>query len=104
MDNEVEGLAAVIVAEKSRMKWMAKWLGDSPAIFLDKRDELPESGVLVMDVALAKGLEFEQVLIADAQQEVYDCDELSRCRLYTALSRATQKVSIVSQGPLTNMI
>ncbi len=104
MNSEAEGLAAVIVAEKSRVKWMAKWLDDSPAIFLDKHDELPESGVLVMDVALAKGLEFEQVLIADAQQEVYTDDELSRCRLYTALSRATQKVSVISQGPLTNLL
>ncbi len=104
MNNEVEGLAAVIVAEKSRVKWMQKWLKDSPVITLGNHDELPESGVLLMDVSLAKGLEFEQVLIADAQDEVYNDTELSRCRLYTALSRATQKVSLISQGKLSKLL
>lgn len=104
MAQETKGLAAVIVADKARLKWMSKWLEGTDVTFLDKREELPESGVLVMDVALAKGLEFDQVLVADAQASVYDESELSRCRLYTALSRATQKVSIASQGPLTTLL
>ena len=88
-----QGLVAVIVADKQRVRWIKKQL----AQFCD-------SGVAFYDIATAKGLEFDHVIIADAQMSVYGSDDISRHRLYTALSRATQKVTILSQGPLTPLL
>ena len=65
---------------------------------------LPEHGVVLLDLPTAKGLEFDQVIIADAQESVYGTDDLSRHRLYTAISRATQKVTILSQGTLSPLL
>ncbi|MFC2319833.1 MAG: ATP-binding domain-containing protein, partial [Segatella oulorum] len=58
-------------------------------------------GVVLLDLALAKGLEFDQVIVADAQEEVYKADGISRRRLYTAMSRAMHHVILVSQGKMT---
>ena len=71
---------------------------------MDGKEPLPESGVLLLNIALAKGLEFDQVIIPDAQDSVYDDSDVSRHRLYTAISRATQKVTILSQGNLTSLL
>ena len=57
-----------------------------------------------MDLALAKGLEFDHVIIPDAQDEVYPDTPLSRRRLYTAISRAMHRVTIFSQGVLTPLL
>ena len=69
------------------------------------RDTLmPASGVVLMDLRLAKGLEFDHVVVPDAQAEVYPDTPLSRRRLYTAISRAMHEVTIVSQGELTPLL
>lgn len=76
----------------------------SAVTLVDKGDALPAGGVVLMELSLAKGLEFDHVVIADAQAEVYPDTPLSRNRLYTALSRATHRVSVLSQGPLTPLL
>ena len=157
-DVEQRGLAAVIVADKQRARWMEKKLaefvdctvtsafpgaagkgeggsvagvaagagtavarGAAPAKGADnapavrahraagqKRRStavaLPSHGVVLLDLPTAKGLEFDQVIVADAQESVYGTDDLSRHRLYTAISRATQKVTILSQGSLSPLL
>ena len=47
---------------------------------------------------------FDQVIVADAQEEVYKADGISRRRLYTALSRAMHHVMVVSQGKMTPLL
>ena len=71
---------------------------------LTSHDSLPAKGVVLLDLALAKGLEFDQVIVADAQEEVYKADGISRRRLYTALSRAMHHVIVVSQGKMTSLL
>ena len=71
---------------------------------LTSHDSLPAKGVVLLDLALAKGLEFDQVIVADAQEEVYKADGISRRRLYTALSRAMHHVTVVSQGKMTSLL
>ncbi len=98
-----EGLTAIVTADQSRAKWLGRQLGD--AVHLMRKDEaLPASGVVVMDLRLAKGLEFDHVIIPDAQEEVYPPSELSRRRLYTAISRAMHRITIVAQGPLSPLV
>ena len=97
-------LCAIIAADQRRANWLEKQLADLPIIVMDGKEPLPESGVLLLNIALAKGLEFDQVIIPDAQDSVYDDSDVSRHRLYTAISRATQKVTILSQGNLTSLL
>ena len=134
------GLAAIVVADKQRARWMEKKLSEftdcsvtcafpgaggatgageaggvagaaGVAASRTNRSKrvgapvtLPEHGVVLLDLPTAKGLEFDQVIVADAQESVYGVDDLSRHRLYTAISRATQKVTILSQGALSPLL
>ena len=101
---EFDGLTAIVCTEKSRVRWLAKQLEGSPVKVLTSHDSLPAKGVVLLDLALAKGLEFDQVIVADAQEEVYKADGISRRRLYTALSRAMHHVIVVSQGKMTPLL
>ncbi len=127
-DVDQRGLAAIVVADKQRARWMEKKLAEfggctvtcafsgaggaaGVAACCSNRSKhvgapvtLPEHGVVLLDLPTAKGLEFDQVIIADAQESVYGADDLSRHRLYTAISRATQKVTILSQGALSPLL
>jgi DNA helicase-2/ATP-dependent DNA helicase PcrA len=97
---EHEGLVAVIAADRGRAKWLARQLDD--VVLLD--EGLPESGAVALSLDQAKGLEFDNVIVCDAQAGVYGDDLLSRRRLYTALSRATRHLTVLSQGPLTPLL
>lgn len=100
---QAEGLTAIVAADKSRVSWLGKQLG--PQVQVMHRDEaLPKEGVVLMDLRLAKGLEFDHVIIPDAQVEVYPDTSLSRRQLYTAISRAMHRVSIVAQGQMTPLL
>ncbi|MBF0947146.1 MAG: ATP-binding domain-containing protein, partial [Atopobium sp.] len=107
-----DGLTAIVCTEKSRVRWLAKQLeglfvesDDADGVkVLTSHDSLPAKGVVLLDLALAKGLEFDQVIVADAQEEVYKADGISRRRLYTALSRAMHHVIVVSQGKMTPLL
>ncbi|WP_084522293.1 HelD family protein [Atopobium fossor] len=98
--HERDGLTAVICAHKDRASWMAKQLGDS-VLRIHDNEPLPKEGVILIDLALAKGLEFDEVIIPDAQATEYDNSDLSRRRLYTAISRAMHQVTILAQGELS---
>lgn len=98
-----EGLTAIVANDGRRVSWLAKQLGDSVCV-IKKNDTLPATGVIVLDLALAKGLEFDHVVICDAQQDVYPNTPLARRRLYTAISRAMHRVTILSQGPITPLL
>ena len=122
---EFDGLTAIVCTEKSRVRWLSKQLEGLFAADADgavqtngaaqvesrdgvkvltSHDSLPAKGVVLLDLALAKGLEFDQVIVADAQEEVYKADGISRRRLYTALSRAMHHVMVVSQGKMTSLL
>ncbi|MDD5806007.1 MAG: AAA family ATPase [Eggerthellales bacterium] len=99
-----EGLTAVICANRKQAKRVAAILGDDCPTVVSAGDTLPKSGVLLTHLALAKGLEFDQVIIADAQAVNFPDNVISRRRLYTAISRATQEVHILSNGPMTSLL
>ncbi len=107
-----EGLTAIVCADRSRVSWLSKRLGDGVQTMRKSGNgaegiagvTLPAEGVVLLDLALAKGLEFDQVIVPDAQAEVYPDTPLARRRLYTALSRAMHKVTVLSQGSLTPLL
>lgn len=96
-------LAAVIAADKPRANWLRKQLGEQVHA-LRRGEGLPASGVVLLDLRLAKGLEFDEVIIPDAQAEAYPGTPLARHRLYTAISRAMHRVCVLSQGAMTPLL
>src|SRR5690606_31440507 len=54
-----------------------------------------EKGILVIPVYLAKGIEFDAVIIADASKKQYD-QESDRALFYTACTRAMHDLTMIS--------
>lgn len=98
-----EGLTAIVAESDARVSWLAKQLGDAATV-IRGGSALPAEGVVLLPLRVAKGLEFDHVIVPDAQTEVYPDTPLARRRLYTALSRAMHRVTVLAQGPLTPML
>ena len=98
-----EGLTAIVAHDRARCHWLTRQL-KGVATELRHEDRLPAAGVIIIDLRLAKGLEFDQVIIPDAQESVYPETPLSRRQLYTATSRAMHRLTILSQGPMTPLL
>lgn len=99
-----EGLTAVIAPHRHAAKQLNKHLGDAALPFLDADGTLPLDGVVLTTLKLAKGLEFDRVIIPDASESVFPDDPLSRRRLYTTISRATRWLILISEGVLTPLL
>ena len=70
---------------------------------ITKDDDEYINGTLVIPAYLAKGLEFDVVLIYNAGNENYNCEE-ERLLFYTACTRALHKLCIYYVGELTPLI
>ena len=71
---------------------------------LTERTETFEEGVSVASVKMAKGLEFDRVVIPDASARTFPESDIARRRLYTTISRATRHLTILSNGDLTELL
>ena len=71
---------------------------------LGEGDSLPEEGIVVVPLKLAKGLEFDRVIIPDASIRAFPNSDIARRRLYTTISRATRHLTILSNGDLTELL
>lgn len=98
-----DALCAVVAADDGAVSWLSKQLGERVQVIKNDQ-ELPATGVVLLSLRLAKGLEFDQVIIPDASAETYPDTELARRQLYTAISRAMHKVCALSQGPMTPLL
>lgn len=100
-----EGLSAVIAPWKHEAKRLQKLLGDDAPPLADDTASLPAQGVVLITLKLAKGLEFDRVIVPDASERVFPADDpLSRRRLYTTLSRATRSLVVLAHGELTPLL
>jgi DNA helicase II / ATP-dependent DNA helicase PcrA len=68
-----------------------------------KDDDEYINGTLVIPAYLAKGLEFDVVLIYNAGNENYSCEE-ERLLFYTACTRALHKLCVYYSGKLTPLL
>lgn len=68
-----------------------------------KDDDEYVSGVLIIPAYLAKGLEFDVVIIYDAGDENYSCEE-ERLLLYTACTRALHVLRVYYSGNITTLL
>lgn len=101
---EARCLAAIIAPDARRLAKLEQLLEDLPIVTGAGKETMPERGVLLLDIKLAKGLEFDQVIVPDAGNRSYPDETLARHRLYTAISRATKKVTLVANGKLTSLL
>ena len=101
--HDEEGLTAIIADNASRVNWLSRQLGSDVTV-MGHSEKLPAAGVVLMDLSLAKGLEFDHVIVPDAQAETYPDTPLARRRLYTAVSRAMHRVTLISQGDLSPLL
>ena len=99
-----QGIAAVVVPWKSQARRIQAILGDDAPRLMGKNDVLPATGVILITLELAKGLEFDHVIIPDANAGLFPDEPLARRRLYTTISRATRRVDILALGSLTPLL
>lgn len=76
---------------------------------ISEEDQTYEGGLCIMPAYLSKGLEFDGVVIYDANNEKYDNEsEIDMKLLYVAMTRALHELSINYNGelskPLTNLV
>ncbi len=102
--DERGGTCAVIVPWKSEAKRIAALLGEGAPELVGDASALPDAGVVMIPLKLAKGLEFDRVIIPDASARLFPENELSRNRLYTTISRATRQVTVMSRGPMSGLL
>lgn len=99
-----EGITAVVCADAQSVSRAADIMGRDNVQVIRRNDPLPQSGLIVLELVMAKGLEFDQVILPDADAGHYPDDLLSRHRLYTAASRATGRLDILAEGELTPLL
>jgi DNA helicase-2/ATP-dependent DNA helicase PcrA len=61
-----------------------------------------KSGLLILPVAQAKGLEFDSVIILDMNKERYPDTEYSTRLLYVAVTRALHRLIVITNGNIEN--
>lgn len=98
------GLTAVIADSRTSLKRVRSILGENAPAVISDDATLPASGVVLMTLEFAKGLEFDQVIIPDARAEVFGNGRVARNRLYTSISRATGRIVILAPGALTPLL
>ena len=95
-----DGLTAVICRNQFNLERISAALGDKAPTAIAENDSLPKCGAFLIELPLAKGLEFDNVILADADPESYPDDELGKHCLYTAMSRATRHLAVLACGEL----
>ena len=99
-----EGLTAVICANRASLEKVRQILGDKAPRVIGRNQALPHGGVFLITLDLVKGLEFDGVILPDVDRGTYPEDIMARHRLYTAVSRATRRLSILADGKLTALL
>ena len=103
-NDRTEGLTAIVCCDWTGINMMRRTLGDDTPHIIRSYEALPKSGVVMMELKLAKGLEFDTVILPDVSVRDYPDRELYRHRLYTAESRATEKLIILADGELSPLV
>ena len=102
--SDAPGISAMICADDKSLEKICALLGQDAPAQVGQGQSLPKQGLVALPLHLAKGLEFDRVIIPDADGQTYRETEISRHRLYTAASRATAELSIFALGKLTPLL
>ncbi len=89
--------------ECSKMKSLLKG-SNKPVTLLSGNEKEYKGGVVVVPSYLSKGLEFDEVIIANAAKEVYEENELDVKLLYVSMTRPLHRLTIYSVGEATPIL
>ncbi|WP_085829979.1 HelD family protein [Collinsella vaginalis] len=98
-----EGLTAIVAHDGNAAHRLSRQL-DGTVSVLKRSESLPASGVVIVTLEMAKGLEFDHVVIPDADGDTYPDTALARRQLYTAVSRAMHRVTLLAVGELSPLL
>lgn len=110
---EPQGLTAIIVPHKHAAHLLQQSIEEAlgagaadrfPLTLVEHEGDLPATGIVLITLKLAKGLEFDHVIIPDATERAFPQNPLSQRRLYTTISRATRRVTLLAPGKLTPLL
>lgn len=91
---EQKRVAFIAPSEQAAQTFFAQYKEQYALKYIRKEQSLPETGCFLLDVELAKGLEFDTVILVETEAE-----ENANC-LYTMASRAMHDLYIYSVGQL----
>ena len=96
---------AVICRDKEEERRVSKELRKRAAIReFDAETEEFGSGVMVLPIEYAKGLEFDAVLLFNASDRNYPAEDGFARLLYVAATRALHELAVLYTGKLTDLI
>ena len=104
-DEGFANIALIVKTEKAAKalhKALEKLLPD--ARLVSQGDESFEGGVQVMDASIVKGLEFDCVLIADAEAAVYPDERFYAKLFYVLCTRPLHRLAFVYEGAHTLLL
>lgn len=88
----------VITKTQAEADYLTQWWHNQPIILADKN--IPKENVTILPISLAKGLEFDRVILYNVTKENYT-NQQDRKMLYTAISRGMQELTITYFSELT---
>jgi DNA helicase IV len=105
LEREPAASAAIIAQEPERATRLFELLRDAPRARLVLDGEFSfEAGLDVTDVDNAKGLEFDYVIVPDADAASYPDTPEARHRLHVAITRAAHQLWLVSGGQRSALV
>jgi DNA helicase-2/ATP-dependent DNA helicase PcrA len=89
--------------DESGFNLQCKLADNMDVILLDKDSKQFKSGIIISAPYITKGLEFDEVIVIDADSKNY-ITEMDRSMLYIAVTRAMHKLKVLYKGNLTKFI
>lgn len=102
-----EGLTTIAVIERTQKdakKLSALLAPDINASYLDMDDSTYSGGVSVVPASSAKGLEFDGVIIANADEKTYPDRDLDARLLYVCMTRPLHRLHVLYKNTLTPLL
>lgn len=103
-----DGITAVIAHddEEARDLWgiLNDIVSNDRLTYVAQGSTLPDHGIVLITLKLAKGLEFDHVIIPNANEGHYPATPLAQHQLYTAISRATKTISLLAKEEFTPLL
>lgn len=97
-------LGIICKSQKSAKELYKKiYTVDRDVKLLDFNSSEFKEGVVITSVHMAKGLEFDQVIVTDASEQEYKT-QIDRSLLYIACTRAMHKLDLICHGNKTKLI
>lgn len=97
----IEKSVTVITKTQAEADYLTQWWHDQPIMFAN--ENTTKENVTILPISLAKGLEFDHVLLYNASTENYTTEQ-DRKMLYTATSRGMQELTITYFEELTSLL